>query len=147
MVSQFRRLQAKLWLAGLFFWHLFTRLFSPFRKRRGLTHFLAQYAADAITPVGEEERQALPRYSRCIACSLCTFSCDAVKRGLAPSDFEPKFLLLGYGRSAHESEYFFEEWLPCVECRECTVKCPTHVPIHAAAQLILERRKRLAFRN
>lgn len=147
MVSRFRRLQAKLVLAVLFIWHLLSRLFLPFRKRRGLGEFLAQYAPDAITPMGEEERKQLPEFSRCLACSLCTFSCEAIKQGRAPSDFEPKFLLLGYGRSAHEAEYFFEEWLPCLECRECTVDCPTHVPVHAAGQLVIERRKRVAFRK
>lgn len=143
----FSRWKAKLALAFLFFAHLFKRAFFLWKRRSELPRFLSFYAADAITPISEAERSRFPSFQRCQICSLCTFSCSAIQQGRAPGSFEPKFLMTGFGRSSHESEYFLPEWLPCAECAECTVKCPNDVPVHAMAEQIIERRKNLAFRS
>lgn len=143
----FRRTQAKAVLAALFFIHLFQRVIFFWRKRRGLPKFLANFSADGIGVVSPAEREGLALDSRCIACSLCTFSCTKIAEGTAPPQFEPKLLLLGFGRSAHEAEYATEDWLPCLECGSCTVVCPTHAPVHAAAERIRERRLKIRFRS
>lgn len=143
----YHKFQAKLALAWLFLGHLIKRVLFFWKRSDGLTKFLATYSGDAIFPVSLGERSAFPSYQRCQVCSLCTFSCAAIKEGKAPSSFEPKFLMIGYGRSSHESEYFIEDWLPCLECVECTVDCPNDVPVHAMGQQIVERRNRLGFRQ
>src|SRR5690606_21990464 len=112
VVSWLQKFEAKLVLAGLFVVHLFRRIVFFWRKRPGLKEFLENFHEDNITPVDELERKEFPSFQRCQVCSLCTFSCEAITEGRAPAGFEPKFILLGFGRSAHESEYFFEEWLP-----------------------------------
>ena len=139
-------LRAKIALAILFFRHLVRRAFLFWRKKDGLRQFLALYGGDAIYPVSEKERAAMPGFQKCQVCSLCTFTCKAVLDGKAPGNFEPKFLMIGYGRSSHEAEFFLEEWLPCYECRSCTVVCPNDVPLHDMAETIVERRKHVAFR-
>lgn len=140
-------LKAKLALALTFFWHLLCRLLLFWKKRPGLETFLKYYAADSIYPISGNERAEFPSYQRCLACSLCTFSCVAIQQGTAPSGFEPKFILLGYGRSPHESEVFLEEWLPCYSCQTCQVLCPNQVPVHLVAERIMKRRNRLGFRR
>jgi len=143
----FRRYQAKAVLASLFIRHLFRRVVFFWRPHKGLPTFLANYQSDAIFPVTPNERALMPSFQKCQACSLCTFSCTAILQGKAPASFEPKFLMLGYGRSSHEAEYFLEEWLPCLECGKCEVNCPNDVPVHEMAETIRERRERLAFRK
>lgn len=147
MQRLYSKFMAKLVLGVLFFIHLIDRYLFFWRKRKSLRDFWSHYASDAIAPVGTEERENFPSYQKCQVCSLCTFSCEAIIEGRAPSSFEPKYLLLGPGRSAHEAEYLFDDWLPCFECQRCTVECPNNVPIHAMADMIVERRKRFGFRS
>lgn len=147
MLSLYRKLEAKLVLALLFFIHLIKRVVFFWRKPRGLNFFLDTFSEDSVFPVTPQERMLLPALSRCQACSLCSFSCSAIQGGKAPTGFEPKQILLVSARSSHESEIFLEEWLPCAECNACTVQCPTQVPIHEAVQLVMERRKRIAYRR
>lgn len=144
---RWHKIEAKFYLAIGFLLHLMKRIFLFWKRPRGLKDFLSQYAADGIFPVTREERSRYPSFERCQACSLCTFSCEAIVAGRAPSAFEPKYILLSLGRSPHESEVFLEEWLPCYECEKCSVTCPNQVPVHEMAQEIIERRNRLGFRN
>jgi len=147
MLTAVKKLREK--LAWLMLWirHWFRKIFLAWKPENGLQTFLEHYAGDAIFPVSESERSSFPAYQKCQACSLCTFSCVAIQEGRAPSSFEPKFIMLGYGRSSHESEFFLEEWLPCIECQACTVTCPNDVPVHAMAQQIIDRRKQIGFRS
>lgn len=147
VASPFSKWQAKVYLACLFFYRLFARFFLFWRRRKGLEHFLKHYSADAVSPVTPSERFHFASFQKCQVCSLCTFSCTAVKEARCPGNFEPKFLMLGYGRSSHEAEYFLEEWLPCYECGACVVECPNDVPIHAMANEIISRRERSGFRK
>jgi len=141
--SGLRNFQAKFILALLFLKHLVVWVLRFWIKREGLNRFLKQYSDDGITFVTQKERNHFPHYQRCQICSFCTFSCRAILDGRAPSDFEPKFILLGFGRSSHEAELANEKWFPCVNCQGCTVECPNDVPIHAMASLLVERRNRL----
>jgi heterodisulfide reductase subunit C len=117
------------------------------RRRRARQNILARYSPDGIYALPEAERAAFPSYQKCLACSLCTFSCQAIASGRAPASFEPKYLFFAYGRSSADSEVFREQWLPCTECSACTVECPNGAPIHAMAQQIIDRRKRVGFRR
>ena len=147
MPAWMRKIFARSILVFLYLSQLTRRFLPRWRAPDGLERFLAQYVADGVVAIPADERQAFPSYQRCQACSLCTLSCRAIQEGRAPSSFEPKYLLLGLGRSSHESEYFLEEWLPCLECQDCTVTCPNQVPVHAMASRIRERRNRVGFRQ
>lgn len=142
MGSRFRKWEAKAVLAYLFFRHLFLKVLLFWRKdKNSLAKFFTNYREDFIFPVSEAQRGKLADFQRCQACSLCTFSCEAVQTGRAPASFEPKYLLLSSGRSSHESAFFSDAWLPCVACKTCTVQCPNDVPIHDMAEEILSRFK------
>jgi len=147
MASALRRFWARLTLLLLLVRHLAKRTLFFWKKKPGLATFIKQYSADAIFPVTEAERSHFPVSQKCQACSLCTLSCAALREGRAASSFEPKFIMLGYSRSSHESEFFLEDWLPCLGCDACTVECPNEVPVHAVAQQIIDRRNRIGFRQ
>ena len=125
---------AKLALAVQFLAHLFYRVLFFWKHQQNLLRFQNNFRADGIFPMGKKERVLMPDLQRCQACSLCTFTCTAVIQGTAPAAFEPKYLMLGAGRSSHEGEFFLEEWVPCAECEECVVLCPNDVPVHAMAE-------------
>ncbi len=147
MGIRLHKIWARIYLGSLLIIHLLRRVFFFWRKTHGLNKFLEYFSLDAITPVEESEREIFPSFQKCINCSLCTFSCTAIQQGKAPSGFEPKFILLGLGRSPHESEIFLEEWLPCIECGHCQVLCPNDVPIHKMGEVIIQRRQRVGARS
>lgn len=66
----------------------------------------------------------------CIGCSLCTYSCSAVRQGTAPPGFEPKRVLLGIAKNEEDWSCLDADWAPCVACPTCTVVCPTGVQVH-----------------
>lgn len=136
---------AKVALAITFLTHLLARIIFFWRRVENSERFLANYRADGIFPVGGVERDQMASFQRCQACSLCTFSCSAIKEGSAPPAFEPKYLMLGPSRSAHEGNVMLDEWIPCAKCSVCTVLCPNDVPIHAVVERIQERRKNFAY--
>lgn len=128
-------------------WRRFHRLFFFWRKGRGADTFLERYRADHVLAISESERSLSPSFEHCQVCSLCTFSCEAVRKGDAPASFEPKLIPSVFAKYPHESEVFLEEWFPCARCAACTVLCPNEVPIHAMVQQVLDRRNRLGFRR
>jgi heterodisulfide reductase subunit C len=117
------------------------------RRAKTRERLLSRYRPDGILPVADSERAVFPSFQKCVACSLCTFSCEGIKQGRAAPSFEPKYLLLAIGRSSLDSETFREEWFPCAECDVCTVECPNDVPIHGMVEEIRARRDRLGFRK
>jgi heterodisulfide reductase subunit C len=134
-------------LLGWWFAVAFLGRLKFWNRRQARQTLLARYRADSLTAVSENERASFPRFQKCLACSLCTFSCTAIREGRAVASFEPKFLMLAYGRSSRDSEVFREEWFPCAECGACTVECPNDVPIHALIETIRARRGGLGFRS
>lgn len=115
-------------------------LFRFWKKEEGLPEFLSRYGADGARTIPRDERALFPSFEKCQACSLCTFSCAAVRDGIAPPAFEPKYLLLAFGRSP---ELAVDDWVPCAACSGCTVECPVDAPIHAMAQNIVDRLRKL----
>jgi heterodisulfide reductase subunit C len=124
-------------------WRWLYRLFFFWRRSRGAEVFLERYRADQVLAVSETERSLAPSLEKCLHCSLCTLSCDAIQKGVAPSSFEPKQIVGVFGKYTHDSEIFLEEWFPCTSCQACTVLCPNSVPVHAMAEQIVNRRDRL----
>lgn len=147
MPHPFSKLWAKIVLAIHFLAHLIYRIFFFWKNDDGLNKFFKFYHRDGVYSVLKDERVEWPLYQKCQSCSLCTFSCEPIKLGQAPPSFEPKYIMLSASRSPHESEVFLENWLPCMECKSCTVLCPNDVDIHLMVERILERRKRILFRR
>lgn len=130
------------WLRSRFLLRLVGRALLFWRSDSNLARFFEQYAPDGAEPVPVDLRASFPAYQKCLVCSLCTFSCAAVREGTAPPAFEPKYLLIGPSRRSAAADAFVPEWVPCVTCTKCTVECPNGVPVHAAATLIVSRGKR-----
>ena len=133
------RIRARM-ILGYWFAAAFLGRLMFWRRRLIRETLLARYGADGIFATSENERAKFPGFQKCVACSLCTFSCAAIREGRAPSSFEPKYVLLAYGRSAADSAVFRKEWLPCSECNACTIECPSDVPLHQLIELVLLRR-------
>ncbi|MBY0370793.1 (Fe-S)-binding protein [bacterium] len=142
-----RLLSIHLYLAADRTWRGVHRAVFFWRRQRGVEAFLARYKADQVVAVSEQERLQSTDLEKCQVCSLCTPTCTAVQAGTAPASFEPKMLLSVFARHSHDSEVFLEEWLACSECNACTVECPTGVPVHAAVDLVLDRRAQVGFRR
>ena len=113
------------------------------RDDTALDQVLAQYGPDRLYRVLGEDRARAPAFQKCIACSLCTFSCRAVREGMAPPSFEPKQLAIGFGRGAIANPQLPAAWAPCASCDHCTVECPNDVPVHAIAESLIGMRKTL----
>ncbi len=141
------RFLARVALAVTFLFHLLSRFVVFWRQRNNSEVFLGHFRHDGILPIGTLEREQMASYQKCQACSLCTFTCTAVLDGSAPAGFEPKYLMLGPGRSPHEAGILLTEWIPCAQCEACTTLCPNDVPIHAMAERIIERGKFFKFQQ
>ena len=127
-------------ILGYWFAAAFLGRLKFWRRRQVREALLTRYRLDGIFATSEADRAGFTGFQKCVACSLCTFSCTAIREGRAPASFEPKFAILAYGRSAADSEVFREEWLPCATCNACTVECPSDVPLHRMIELVLLRR-------
>jgi len=64
------RLKAILLLAVFLIKTVFRRIFT--RNKSGIAAFRANYDADGLPPVSSAEREAMPDFSRCIACACAT---------------------------------------------------------------------------
>ena len=142
-----RLFSVQVYLAVDRFWRRCTRLIFFWRAARGAETFLERYRADHVLAITADERAAAPSYEKCVLCSLCTFSCTAIRNASAPPGFEPKLLVGVFGKHTHESEVFLEDWYPCAKCDACTVICPNEVPIHAIVAQVTQRRQKLGFRR
>jgi heterodisulfide reductase subunit C len=135
------RFEGRRWLKLRYFLRRAYHLFLFWQKEEGLAPFLARHKAEGLWTLSREARALAPSFEKCQVCSLCTFTCAAVRDGTAPPAFEPKYLLVALGRAP---ELSVEEWVPCAACTACTVECPVDVPIHAMAQSIVEGSRRFA---
>lgn len=142
-----RLLSIRVYLAVDRLWRRMHRLLFFWRKGGGAEAFLERYRPDHVLAVTETERRLAPDFEKCLMCSLCTFSCQAIQTGEAPVSFEPKLLVGVFGKFTRDSEIFTEEWFPCMKCSACTVLCPNDVPVHAIVEQVIGRRGRLGFRR
>jgi len=142
-----RLFSIRVYLAFLRLWRRCERILFFWKAGRGAEAFLEHYRGDQILAVTPTERTRAPEFEKCVACSLCTFSCQAIRKQDAPESFEPKLIVGVFAKRSHDSEVFLEEWFPCARCGSCTVLCPNEVPIHAMVEQVLGRRNRLGFRR
>ncbi|MFO7180856.1 MAG: hypothetical protein DIU78_019300 [Pseudomonadota bacterium] len=108
------------------------------RRRDGIAAFRANYDADGLPPVSDEERKVMPGFQRCIACGLCDrgeaeriAASGGAYRGIMP-------LVLAASRSMPDfraAAYSFS-FVPDSVLAEREAICPTQVPMRAIAAFV-----------
>lgn len=109
-------------------------------RRQVRQNLLERYRPDGLSAMRDTERAVFASFQKCVNCSLCTLSCEGIREGRGAPSFEPKFLLLAYGRGPRSGDVFRDDWIPCAACNACTVECPNDVPIHTVADTIRNQR-------
>jgi hypothetical protein len=120
-------------------WGLVRSLLAPLLgTRRGLTEFLASYAADRVPPVSPEERRLLPSFGGCIACGLCDVGEGAAMARSGGRYAGVMDLMLcssrnmpDYDAAARSFEAVGDERLAVLEAR-----CPARVPMRRLAAFV-----------
>lgn len=139
----------KRWLRFKSQWFLFAHTFAawarmPFTRRaskRSWERFFSRYFPLGFLPVGLEEYSQQPKLESCIGCSYCIWTCECLTKSESSTFNLPKRLVLNEGRSPQLSETFAMEGLGCLRVTGCSVQCPQGVPIHFAAERILNWRR------
>lgn len=133
------RLQALFLLAWALIVTLFRRAFG--RGPRGLALFRANYDADRLPSVSEEERRELPSFSGCVACGRCNFG-DGPKVASSEGAFPGTMaLMLACSRSMPDYDAAVRAFafVSDEELAEKEGRCPTGVPMRRIAGFV--RRK------
>ena len=130
------RLKAILLLALYFFKTVGRRLFT--RRKSGIAAFRAAYDADGLPPVSPLEREAMPAFSRCIACGLCDrgeseriAASGGAYRGLMALVLAGSRSMPDYRAAAYSFGFVTDEVLADKERI-----CPTGVPFRALARFV-----------
>ena len=133
------RLKAILLLAVYLLKTVARRLFT--RHKAGIGAFRANYNADGLPPVTPAEREAMPDFSRCIACGLCDrgereriAASGGAYRGvmalvLSGSRSMPDFRAAAYSFSFVSDDVLAEK----------ERICPTQVPFRAIARFVRDK--------
>lgn len=127
----------------LVFWFLYS-FFAHRLRRAGSADllFLKNFEEDGIVSMSFGDRSLIPSAQRCIGCGLCVTDCPAIREGVAPWGFDPSQIVIQLARASMDSEVLGDGNIPCLACDKCTVLCPTRVPIHTIATIVVERSKR-----
>jgi hypothetical protein len=109
---------------------LVTLLRNALGRRRGLTQFRANYAADGLTRVSTEQREAMASFSGCIACGLCERGEWANRRAPGAG---PMSLALAGSRSMPDfaASAATHRTLSVEQLRQRERLCPVAVPLEA----------------
>jgi hypothetical protein len=108
------------------------------RERSGLALFHENYDADRLPPLSPAEREALPRFSRCIACGRCDLgeaARIAASRGAYPGLMT---IVLASSRSMpdFDAAQAALDHVPEAVLAEKEAICPTGVPFRDMARFI-----------
>lgn len=130
------RLKALVLLALYLLKTLGRRLFT--RRKSGIATFRAAYDADGLPPVSAAEREAMPAFSRCIACGLCDrgesgriAASGGAYRGVMTLVLAGSRSMPDYRAAAYSFSFVPDEVLA-----EKERLCPTEVPFRAIAQFV-----------
>lgn len=104
----------------------------------GLPKFLSNYDADRLPPIAPTERDALPSFSRCVACGRCDLGEGqriADSRGAYPGLMA---IVLASSRSMpdHDAAALALAHVPDEVLAAKTAICPTRVPFLALAKFV-----------
>ncbi len=133
------RLKAILLLALYLTKTVFRRLFT--RNKSGIGAFRANYDADGLPPVTPAEREAMPDFSRCIACGLCDrgeaeriAASGGAYRGVMALVLAGSRSMPDYRAAAYSFGFVSDEVLA-----EKEAICPTGVPFRAIARFVRDK--------
>jgi hypothetical protein len=133
------RLKAILLLAVFLIKTVFRRLFT--RNKSGIAAFRANYDADGLPPVSLAEREAMPDFSRCIACGLCDRGESAriaasggAYRGVMALVLAGSRSMPDYRAAAYSFSFVSDQVLA-----EKERICPTQVPFRAIARFVRDK--------
>src|SRR6185369_7408653 len=133
------RLKAILLLALYLLKTIGRRLFT--RNKSGIAAFRSNYDADGLPPVSLEERNAMPDFSRCIACGLCDRG-EAERIAASGGAYRGVMaLVLAGSRSMPDfraAAYSFG-FVPESVLAEKELICPTGVPFRAIARFVRDK--------
>ena len=133
------RLKAILLLAVFLIKTVFRRIFT--RNKSGIAAFRANYDADGLPPVSPAEREAMPDFSRCIACGLCDRGESARIAASGGAYRGVMALVLAGSRSMPDyraAAYSFS-FVPDEVLGEKELICPTQVPFRAIARFVRDK--------
>jgi len=133
------RLKAALLLALYLVKTLFRRAFT--RRKSGIAEFRAHYDADGLPPVSLEEREAMPAFSRCVACGLCDrgeaariAASGGAYRGVMALVLAGSRSMPDYRAAAYSFSFVSDEVLA-----EKELICPTQVPFRSLARFVRDK--------
>jgi hypothetical protein len=133
------RLKAILLLAVFLIKTVFRRLFT--RNKSGIAAFRANYDADGLPPVSLAEREAMPDFSRCVACGLCDRGESARIAASGGAYRGVMALVLAGSRSMPDyraAAYSFS-FVPDQVLADKERICPTQVPFRAIARFVRDK--------
>lgn len=131
------RLKAIWLLAWALVTALFRRVFRP-RSKAGIAAFRANYDADGLPPVSEEDRERMPDFGRCIACGLCDRG-ESDRIAESGGDYRGVMsLMLAASRSMPDfgAAAIGFSHVPDSVLAEKERICPTGVPMRAIARFV-----------
>ena len=109
------------------------------RRGTGEERFLANYAAEGLSPTGLEARAVAEAASACISCGLCESGCAL--RSAVPAvrslGLHATFRLLA--KSDEMRVHGAGALSACASCTGCEPLCPTGVPITRLVRLLAAR--------
>ena len=118
---------------------VFRRIFTS--NKSGIAAFRANYDADGLPPVSLAEREAMPAFSRCIACGLCDRgeagrieASGGAYRGVMTLVLAGSRSMPDYRAAAYSFSFVPDEVLA-----EKESICPTGVPFRAIARFVREK--------
>jgi hypothetical protein len=120
-------------------WALVRSLLAPLvGARRGLAAFRRSYAADRLPPLGESERQLLPRLSGCVACGLCDAGEGAAMVRSGGTYAGVMDLMLASSRGMPDYDVAVRSFDAVGDARlaELEGRCPVHVPMRRLAAFV-----------
>jgi succinate dehydrogenase/fumarate reductase-like Fe-S protein len=129
-----------MWLLSLALLRTMLRLLFR-RGRGGISAFRANYDADGLPPVTQDERLKLPSFSRCIACGLCDRG-EAARIADSGGAYRGTMaLVLAASRSMPDfraAAYSFS-FVPEHVLAEKERICPTGVPFREIARFVRDK--------
>ncbi|HEY4106572.1 MAG TPA: hypothetical protein VGM44_21875 [Polyangiaceae bacterium] len=133
------RLKAILLLALYLVKTVFRRIFT--HRKSGIATFREHYDADGLPPVSPAEREAMPAFSRCIACGLCDRgeaarieASGGAYRGVMALVLAGSRSMPDYRAAAYSFGFVSDDVLA-----EKEKICPTGVPFRAIARFVREK--------
>ena len=108
------------------------------RQRPGLEQFQDNYGAEGLTSIDADERDALERFSRCMACGRCDFG-EAERIEASQGEYPGLMqLVLASTRSMPDFDAAARGFahVPESVLRRKLVRCPTRVPFPELAAFV-----------